>query len=289
MIELLPQQLVNGLALGSSYALIALGLTLVFGVLQIPNFPHGELYMLGASFTYVLVGYGVNFWLAVPIASLGVVLVGILLDQVGYRRIDRGGNLSLMIAALAMSTVLQQVATLLWGAEPHTTRTPFTGILRTPYFSIGIYQIVIFAAALLCWLFVWLVLHRSRLGLAIRAMAQNRTAALLMGIELTWVRIATFAIGALIGGIAGSLLGAAFPIYPTMGLNPVLKAFVILVIGGVGNLWGAIVGGFLLGILEILVAGYISSQLQDIGTFAILVVVLIIRPNGLFGRAEVLR
>jgi len=289
MIELLPQQLINGVALGSSYALIALGLTLVFGVLQIPNFPHGELYMLGASFTYILVASGMNFWLAVPLASLGVVVVGILLDQVGYRRIDKGGNLSLMIAALAMSTVLQQVATILWGAEPHTTPSPLPGVLRTPFFSIGYYQILIFFATLACWLFVWLVLHRSRLGLAIRAMAQNRTAALLMGIDLIWIRIATFAIGSLIGGVAGSLLGASFPIYPTMGLNPVLKAFVILVIGGVGNLWGAIVGGFLLGILEILVAGYISSQLQDIGTFAILVLVLIVRPNGLFGRAEVLR
>lgn len=289
MLDLLPQQLVNGLVLGSSYALIALGLTLVFGVLQIPNFPHGELYMLGASFTYVLVSYGVNFWLAVPIASVAVVVVGILLDQVGYRRIDSGGNLSLMISALAMSTVLQQTATLIWGAEPHTTASPMTGILRTPYFSVGYFQILIFAATIACWLFVWVVLHRSRLGLAIRAMSQNKMAAQLMGIDLIWIRIATFAIGALIGGFAGSLLGASFPIYPTMGLNPVLKAFVILVIGGVGNLWGAIVGGFVLGILEILVSAYISSQLQDIGTFAVLVIVLIIRPNGLFGRAEVLR
>jgi len=289
MLGLLPQQIVNGLSLGSSYALVALGLTLVFGVLHIPNFPHGELYMLGASFTYVLVALGVNFWLAVVAASLAVVVVGIVVDQVAYRRIDTGGNLSLMIAALAASTVLQQAATIIWGAEPHTTRVPFDAVYRTPFFSITAYQLVILGATVVCWLFVWLVLHRSRLGLAIRAMAQNRSAAVLMGIELIWVRVATFAIGSLIGGVAGALLGAMFPIYPTMGLNPVLKAFVVLVIGGVGNLWGAIVGGFLLGILEILVAGYVSSQLQDIGTFTILVLVLIFRPNGLFGRADVVR
>lgn len=285
----LPQQIVNGLSLGSSYALIALGLTLVFGVLKIPNFPHGELYMLGASFTYVLVQLGLNFWLAVAVATLGVGVVGIVLDQVAYRRIDTGGNLSLMISALAASVVLQQVATLVWGAEPHTTRIPLDDVYRLPVFSIGAYQLVILAATLACWGFVWLVLHHSRLGLAIRAMAQNRDAAALMGIDLLKVRVATFAIGALIGGVAGALLGAVFPIYPTMGLNPVLKAFVVLVIGGVGNLGGAVAGGFLLGILEILVAGYISSQLQDIGTFTILVLVLIFRPNGLFGRAEVVR
>ena len=289
MFDLLPQQLVNGLALGSSYALVALGLTLVFGVLQIPNFPHGELYMLGASFTYILVGLGANFWLAVLLASLAVAAVGILVDQIAYRRIDTGGNLSLMISALAASTVMQQVASILWGAEPHTTAAPMTGVIRTTWFSVSNYQLVIMAAAFMCWGGVWLVLHRSRLGLAIRAMSQNRAAAQLMGIELIWVRISTFAIGSLIGGLAGALLGATFPIYPTMGLNPVLKAFVILVIGGVGNLWGAVVGGFLLGIIEILVAGYISSQLQDIGAFAILVLVLIVRPNGLFGRAEIVR
>jgi branched-chain amino acid transport system permease protein len=289
MLAMLPQQIVNGLSLGSSYALVALGLTLVFGVLRIPNFPHGELYMLGASFTYVLVGLGVEFWIAAALSAVAVAVVGIVLDQVAYRRIDLGGNLSLMISALAASTLLQQIATIIWGAEPHTTRVPIDYVFRMPFFSIGAYQLVILAATIACWAFVWLVLHRSRLGLAIRAMAQNRMAATLMGIELIWVRIATFAIGALIGGIAGALLGAVFPIYPTMGLNPVLKAFVVLVIGGVGNLWGAIVGGFLLGILEILVTGYVSSQLQDIGTFAVLVLVLVFRPNGLFGRAEVVR
>ena len=289
MLAVLPQQIVNGLSLGSSYALVALGLALVFGVLRIPNFPHGELYMLGASFTYVLVALGVNFWLAVPAAGVAVVIVGIVLDQVAYRRIDTGGNLGLMIAALAASTVLQQTATIVWGAEPHTTRQPLDAVYRTPYFSIGAYQLVILAATAASCLLVWLVLHRSRLGLAIRAMAQNRPAALLMGIELGRVRVATFAIGSLIGGVAGALLGAMFPIYPTMGLNPVLKAFIVLVIGGVGSLLGAIAGGMLLGVLEVLVAGYVSSQLQDIGTFTILVLMLIFRPNGLFGRAEVVR
>jgi branched-chain amino acid transport system permease protein len=140
---------------------------------------------------------------------------------------------------------------------------------------------------LACWAVVWLVLNRSRLGLCIRAVAQNRSAAQLMGIDLEVTRMATFAIGAAIGGLAGALLGASLPIYPTMGINPILKAFVVLVIGGVGSLWGAVLGGLLLGLVEVMVAGYFSSELQDIGTFMVLVALLLFKPEGLLGKAEV--
>lgn len=281
---MLPQQLVNGLALGSTYALIALGLTLVFGVLLIPNFAHGELYMLGAFSTYALSASGMNFWLAVLVATALVAIIGIVLDKVVFRPLEHSTALSLMIAALAASIILQQFATIVWGSEPRTTPNPIPGNLRTLWFSISYYQLFIIAVMLLAWGGVWMVLNRSRLGLSIRAVAQNREAAQLMGIELTKVRIATFAISAIIGGAAGALLGANFPIYPTMGVNPVLKAFVVLVIGGIGNLWGAIFGGLLLGVVEVMVAGYISSQLQDVGTFLVLVLVLLLRPDGLFGR-----
>jgi branched-chain amino acid transport system permease protein len=284
MLDMLPQQLVNGLTLGSTYALIALGLTLVFGVLLIPNFAHGELYMLGAFSTYALVGAGVNFWLAVVIATVIVIALGIVLDRLVFQPLDHSSSLSLMIAALAASIILQQTATIIWGSEPRTTPSPIPGVLRMAGFSIAYFQIFVIALTLAAWGGVWLVLNRSRLGLAIRAVAQNKGAAQLMGIELRDVRLATFAIGALLGGLGGAILSANFPVYPTMGINPVLKAFVVLVLGGIGNLWGAILGGLLLGIVEVMVAGYISSQLQDVGTFLILVLVLLLRPQGLFGR-----
>ena len=284
MLTMLPQQLINGLTLGSTYALIALGLTLVFGVLLVPNFAHGELYMLGAFTTYAVTAAGVNFWLAVCIATLIVIAVGILIDMVVFRPLEHSSSLSLMIAALAVSIILQQIATIIWGAEPRTTPNPIPGSVRTEWFSISYYQLFIIAVMALGWLGVKAVLNHSRLGLAIRAVAQNRDAAQLMGIELIYVRIATFAISALLGGITGALLGANFPVYPTMGITPVLKAFVVLVIGGIGNLWGAIFGGLLLGIVEVMVAGYISSQFQDVGTFLVLVLVLLLRPQGLFGR-----
>jgi len=288
MLELLPQQLINGLALGSTYALVALGLTLIFGVLLIPNFAHGELYMLGAFITYVFVAVGLNFWLAMLAAVSLVVGLGVVIDRLVFRAIDMSA-LSLMIAALATSMVLQQLATLIWGTEPRTIPAPLTGVLRFTHFAITQLQLVVMGSVAAAFTVLWLVLNRSRLGLAIRATAQNRDAARLMGISMSQVRWATFAMGAALGALAGALLGATFPIYPTMGINPVLKAFVVLVLGGIGSLWGAISGGLVLGIAEVLVAGYISSELQDIGAFAILVLVLLLRPQGLFGRAQIER
>ncbi|MEA5162639.1 branched-chain amino acid ABC transporter permease [Cereibacter johrii] len=289
MIDLFVQQLVNGLALGSTYALVALGLTLIFGVLLIPNFAHGEFYMLGAFLTYAMVLAGMNFWLAMALAVGAVILLGCLVDRLAFKPVEQAPPLSMMISALAASIILQQSAMLIWGGEARTIPAPVTGVLRTPFFIVTWMQLIVMASLLLAAAGVWLVLNRSRLGLAIRAVAQNRDAALLMGISMVQVRLATFAIGAALGAIAGALLGATFPIYPTMGVNPVLKAFVVLVLGGIGSLPGAVFGGLFLGVVEVMVAGYISSELSDIGAFAILVAVLLLRPQGFFGQAQVER
>ncbi|SNT22028.1 amino acid/amide ABC transporter membrane protein 1, HAAT family [[Luteovulum] sphaeroides subsp. megalophilum] len=289
MIDLFVQQLVNGLALGSTYALVALGLTLIFGVLLIPNFAHGEFYMLGAFLTYAMVLAGTNFWLAMALAVGAVILLGCLVDRLAFKPVEQAPPLSMMISALAASIILQQSAMLIWGGEARTIPAPVTGVLRTPFFIVTWMQLIVMASLLLAAAGVWLVLNRSRLGLAIRAVAQNRDAALLMGISMFQVRLATFAIGAALGAIAGALLGATFPIYPTMGVNPVLKAFVVLVLGGIGSLPGAVFGGLFLGVVEVMVAGYISSELSDIGAFAILVAVLLLRPQGFFGQAQVER
>lgn len=289
MLELLPQQLVNGLALGALYALVAMGLTLVFGVLLIPNFAHGELYMLGGFISYSLVAVGISFWPAVLVTMLVVALIGIALDWTAYKPIEQAPGLSLMISALAASVILQQIATIIWGTEPRTTPSPVTGVIRAGFITVSHYQIMLFAVLIAAWLAVWYILNRTKLGLSIRAVSQNRDAAALMGIRLDRVRIATVVLGASLGGLAGALLTANFPVYPSVGTLPILKAFVVLVIGGIGNLWGAVIGGLLLGLSEVLVAGYISSQLQDIGAFTILVLILFFRPNGLFGRAEIER
>ena len=287
--DLLPQHLVNGLALGSTYALVAMGLTLVFGVLLIPNFAHGEFCMVGAFVSYTLVALGFNFWLAVLAAACVIALLGVLVDRLVFRPLETAPGLTLMIASLGTSIILQELAHLIWGSAPRTTPMPLPGVIRTGMFSITYYQIVLFVALMAIWGGLWLTLHRSRLGLAIRAVSQLRDAAQLMGINLDRVRIATFLIGAGIGGLSGALLGAMYPIYPSVGVNPILKAFVVLVLGGIGNLWGAVLGGLVLGVVEVMVAGYVSSELQDAGSFLILVLVLLVRPQGLLGRAQVER
>lgn len=289
MIDLFLQQFVNGLALGSTYALVALGLTLIFGVLLIPNFAHGEFYMVGAFLTYALVMSGLNFWLAMALGAIAVIALGCAIDAIAFKPLRGAPPLSLMISALAASIILQQTATLIWTSEARTIPTPVTGVLRTPFFILTWMQVVVMGSLLTAVVAIWLILNRSRLGLAIRATAQNHDAALLMGVNMTQVRLATFAIGAALGAIAGALLGATFPIYPTMGVNPVLKAFVVLVLGGIGSLRGAVLGGLFLGVVEVMVAGYISTELQDIGAFTLLVLVLLARPQGFFGKAQVER
>ncbi len=287
--DIFLQQVVNGLVLGSTYSLVALGLTLVFGVLLIPNFAHGEFYMLGGLFTYQFVAMGLNFWMAVAAAAAIVIVIGLLLDALVYRPLATSSGLTLMIAALACAIILQQAAAIGWGSEPRTTPPPFRGTLTLAGASISYYQLLFIGFMLAAWAGLTLMMRYSRLGLAIRAVSQNSDAARLMGIELSHVRYATFAIGAALGALAGGLLSATVPVYPEMGINPVLKAFVILVIGGIGNLWGAIAGGLFLGMIEVMVAGYGSSEYQDVGAFLILIAVLLVRPHGLFGRAEIER
>jgi branched-chain amino acid transport system permease protein len=245
--------------------------------------------MVGAFLTYSLNQFGFNFWLSLVVATGAVIVLGFLVDRIAFKPLEKAPPLSLMISALAASIIIQQTAVLVWGNEARTIPSPVTGVLRTPFFVLTWMQVIVISSLVLSTLGVWLVLNRSRLGLAIRAVAQNRDAALLMGISMFHVRFATFAIGASLGAIAGALLGATFPIYPTMGVNPILKAFAVLVLGGIGSLKGAIIGGLVLGIVEVMIAGYISSELSDIGAFTILVAVLLLRPQGFFGKIQVER
>lgn len=289
MLELLSQQLVNGLAVGSAYALVAMGLTLVFGVLLIPNFAHGELYMLGAFLTYTMVASGLPYWLAILPAIAVVVAVGVLLDRVAFKPLEKAPLLSLMISALGASIILRQVAVLVWGSEPRTIPNPIPGVLQIGTVSVTYHQLLVFGVMLVSAFALWGILNHTRLGLSIRAASQNRTAALLMGIDMWKVRLATFVLGAIFGALAGALLGSVFPIYPTMGVMPVLKALVVLVLGGIGSIAGAVIGGLILGLAEVFISGFISSELQDIGAFGLLVIMLLLRPQGLFGSSQLQR
>jgi branched-chain amino acid transport system permease protein len=284
----LLQQVVNGVTIGVVYALIAVGLTLVFGILDVINFAHGEFYMLGAFLTYSLViGLGLDYFVALAIALAGAAVAGLLAERLTVRPLQGRHMFTVVLSTLGLSIFLQNGALLLWGPDPREIDLGWGGQplvagglvitrLRLTVLATGVALI-----AALTWF-----IRRARWGMAMRAVARNRDAAALMGIPVQRVYAFTFAVGTGLAGVAGGLLGAMFTIEPTMGEWAVVKAFCVVIMGGMGNVPGAILGGVILGVAENVGAGFLpggSSYKDGIG-YAILILVLLCRPQGLFGR-----
>jgi len=284
----LLQQVVNGVTIGVVYALIAVGLTLVFGILDVINFAHGEFYMLGAFLTYSLViGLGLDYFVALAIALAGAAVAGLLAERLTVRPLQGRHMFTVVLSTLGLSIFLQNGALLLWGPDPREIDLGWGGQplvagglvitrLRLTVLATGVALI-----AALTWF-----IRRARWGMAMRAVARNRDAAALMGIPVQRVYAFTFAVGTGLAGVAGGLLGAMFTIEPTMGEWAVVKAFCVVIMGGMGNVPGAIIGGVILGVAENVGAGFLpggSSYKDGIG-YAILILVLLCRPQGLFGR-----
>jgi branched-chain amino acid transport system permease protein len=284
----LLQQVVNGVTIGVVYALIAVGLTLVFGILDVINFAHGEFYMLGAFLTYSLViGLGLDYFVALAIALAGAAVAGLLAERLTVRPLQGRHMFTVVLSTLGLSIFLQNGALLLWGPDPREIDLGWGGQplvagglvitrLRLTVLATGVALI-----AALTWF-----IRRARWGMAMRAVARNRDAAALMGIPVQRVYAFTFAVGTGLAGVAGGLLGAMFTIEPSMGEWAVVKAFCVVIMGGMGNVPGAILGGVILGVAENVGAGFLpggSSYKDGIG-YAILILVLLCRPQGLFGR-----
>ncbi len=299
--DTLLQQILNGLVLGSVYALIALGYTMVYGILQLINFAHGEVLMIGAMVATWLVprllAAGVPAPLALAIVVLAAipvcVVLSVAIERVAYRPLRNAPRLAPLITAIGMSIVLQTVAMMIWKPNPivfpdllPTEPVPIFGAILAPKQIL----ILVVAAAMMAGLL--LLVHRTRLGRAMRATAENPRIAGLMGVNANQVIAATFAIGAALAAVAGVLVALNYNIvHFSMGFIPGLKAFTAAVLGGIGNITGSVVGGLLLGIIESLGAGYIGdltggflgSHYQDIFAFAVLILVLLFRPSGIMG------
>ena len=281
--------LVNGISLGSVYAIIALGYTMVYGIAKMLNFAHGDVIMVGAYIVFCATQY----WSLPPVVSiiaamLVCTLLGITIEKLAYKPLRQATSLAVLITAIGMSYLLQNTALLIWGANPKVFPSPFamdTIRLFDGQLVIKPEALITIVANIVIMTALTLFISRTKTGKAMRCVSEDRGAAELMGINVNRTISVTFAIGSALAAIAGLLLCSSYPqLMPTTGSMPGIKAFTAAVFGGIGSIPGAMLGGILLGVIEIFGKAYVSTELGDAIVFAVLIIVLLVRPTGLLGR-----
>lgn len=286
--ELLVQQLVNGLAVGSIYALIALGYTMVYGTIKLINFAHGDVYMMGAFIGYFAVMVlKMNVFLALLVAMVACAVLGVVIERVAYKPLRNSTRVAALITAIGVSYLLENAMSYFFGAESR----PFPSDFGTETFtlfgdvSVNGKQILIFGVTVVLMALLQFIVRYTKMGKAMRAVAVDEQAAQLMGIDVDGVISFTFALGSALAGIAGVLVGVYYnTISTTMGITVGLKAFVAAVLGGIGSIPGAMVGGYLIGLLETMVSFFGYSPYRDGVVYFLLFIILIVLPAGLFGK-----
>ena len=280
--------LINGLSLGSIYAIIALGYTMVYGIAKMLNFAHGDVIMVGAYIAFC----GLQYWgfppvLAILVAMVACTILGITIEGLAYRPLRQAASLAVLITAIGVSYLLQNIALMIWGANPKSFPTTFINgsSIRLGQLNISTAAIITILANVVIMVGLTLFTSRTKLGKAMRCVSEDRGAAELMGINVNRTISLTFAIGSALAAIAGILLCSSYPILqPTTGSMPGIKAFTAAVFGGIGSIPGAMLGGILLGVIEIFGKAYISTELGDAIVFAVLIIVLLVKPAGLLGK-----
>lgn len=288
--SLFLQQLINGLSLGSVYALIALGYTMVYGIVKLINFAHGDILMLGAySGYFVLRQFGttpVGMFLAFIFAMVVCAVISILIERFAYRPLRSAPRLNSLITAIAVSLILQNGARVLpfIGPNPRQYPTMETVNLNLGVVSISNIQLIVIALSAILMIILNYIINYTKTGKAMRAVSYDMQAASLMGISVNKTIAFTFALGAMLAAAGGVLYATAYPqIEPTMGTMPGLKAFVAAVLGGIGSVPGAMLGGYILGIAETMTKGFLVSQFSDAISFSILIIILLVKPTGILG------
>ena len=281
--------LINGISLGSVYAIIALGYTMVYGIAKMLNFAHGDIIMVGAYVCFwAMQALGCPTIVSIVIAMVVCTVLGMLIERLAYKPLRQATSLAVLITAIGMSYLLQNIALLIWGANPKN----FTSVVSIGKLSLFNGNLLITGEAIvtvLANIVIMLALTfftgKTKMGKAMRAVSEDKGAAELMGINVNATISLTFAIGSALAAIAGVLLCSSYPmLMPTTGAMPGIKAFTAAVFGGIGSIPGAMLGGILLGIIEILGKAYISQELGDAFVFAVLIVVLLVKPSGLLGK-----
>jgi branched-chain amino acid transport system permease protein len=288
-LTLLIQQFINGLSVGSIYALIALGYTLVYGIIKLINFAHGEIMMMGAYFAFItVITMGLPFLATLIFSMVLAALLGITIETVAYKPLRKAPRISALITAIGMSLFLQNLAQVIFGADPKVMpdlipKRP----INIAGIQIGTVTIVTIILSVFFMIVLDLFIKNTKPGKAMRAVSEDKEASVIMGINVNRTISITFAIGSALGALGGVLYSIAYTqVYPTMGIMPGLKAFVAAVLGGIGLIPGAMLGGFIIGMVETVSKAYLSSQWSDAIVFGILILVLIVKPTGILGKNE---
>ncbi len=282
------QHLVNGLVLGATYALLGIGLTLIFGIMRVVNFAHGELYALGAYMAFAVVTIlKLNFFHALIIAGAVGFSFGAVVEYVLLRRRNLASIDEVMLIMIGAMIIMQNTELLIWGGVAKVVPSPFSqDPLVFGEVSVSPIRLFVLVTAVLLLLVFYFMIERSRLGMAMRATFQDRDAARIVGVNVSRIYTLTFALGSGMAAIAGALLSPIFVVSPTMGDLSSLKAFAIVILGGLGNLGGAAIGGFALALIEEFGAGYVSTAYRDALGFLVILFVMVFRPSGLFSAKE---
>ena len=284
MVELL-QQIINGAAIGGVYVLIALGLTTVFGILGIAHFAHGSVSMFGGYLTFFLVvKWGLPLLAAIACSLVVGFLLGMLIEILAYRPVRHASPINAFIVALGLTMMVEGLNLEFFGHEQVVIPTNLDRIFSLAGVTITELRLYVILSAAFLILAMTLFVEKTKTGQAIRAVAENRDAAILMGVNVSTIPLIVFAISTALGVCAGVMVGSLFAIAPGIGENLVVKGFAVLILGGLGSIPGAIVGGLVLGITEALAAGFLSSAYKDVIAFVVMILVLLFRPQGLMGK-----
>lgn len=282
---ILLQTIINGIMLGSIYAMVALGLTLIYGILNIPNFAHGALYMIGAYMAFfAITSFSAPYWLGLIVAMVILFVIGMLVERLAFRPLYDKPLINSFIVAVGLILIFENGALAIWGPEFRQIPPLSDAVIRVLGTTITMQRIIVIITAILLIVAVHLFIKKTRLGAAIEATSQNREGAQLMGINVRLMGGITFGIGTALAAVAAVLVAPILLIYPMMGAPVIGMAFVIIIIGGMGSFFGAVLGGYLIGLLETLVSSYVTNYFTEAIIFGLLVVVLAIKPTGLFGK-----